>query len=166
MKINITKEQLIDILENEPVHRLLPGFWFFTVWDSDSLVEAERKDGGFGGCQRCAVGAVLARVLAPSTTVEELLHIARQYDDGGRTLDGQGMMEFAKSAAKEKPLHALSAYFEGYAKALTDGDEDMISRWSPHRNNTDSSLRDAIIAFAEEYLPETIEIDTDPKESA
>jgi hypothetical protein len=160
MYITISKAQLIDILKNEPVWRLSPGLWFAAspLWNtplSSGLLET---------CPRCAVGAVLAKVLEREMTARELVAIAREYG-WGTTGCGEGtklserLISLAKASAKKNPLLALNAYFEGLAEIISDEVEEPLSNLS---DASKSRLTTGVIAFVEEHFPQIIEINTNP----
>jgi hypothetical protein len=148
--ITITKSQLIDILKNEPVHRLSSGFWFSHDGYERYVPIAEAKE-----CSRCAVGAVLAAVLDASTPVAQLVDTAVQYDQQ-EYFAAQDMIDFAMEVGEAEPMRALSAYFEGRARQLAKAEQHSMHSALSHQAK--ETLRADTITFAENHLPETIEI--------
>jgi len=105
MLIVVTKAQIIDALENEPIEQLRPGAWFGTAQFPSQLPF----------CARCAVGSVLSTLVQ----YEEVRTAARQLvrtDDTCPDFPLSSLAELEVAAIKlieKSPMAALSYFFEG-----------------------------------------------------
>lgn len=170
----ITKEFIIDAIRKET--RLQAGRWL----DLGDCPEDEGKEAlplKEVDCARCAVGAVLTRVLDPETPAGLAVEIAaeiagdgdfapsvelvlRETIGSGYGFDEDGLYKrltlFAKDIVenRDQPMTALSAFFEGAISIVNE-----LDGYRPtHESGVMERVRDRTIDFVRENFPETVEI--------
>lgn len=155
MKVEITKQLVLDAIENEDIDLLNPGAWI----GSNTLTPPEN-------CSRCMVGCVLNKVVTEFRMIHRAAIEATK--GGGRIspdtdeyapyeYDEDNIRETALEALRDGyPMTALSYFFEGMCLVYaTDEKEDIEAL---PRSMVDE-IREITLRFVRGHFPETMIID-------
>ncbi len=169
MIVEVTKQFIIEALETERLELLKPGCWM----EVDADVSTSKEN-----CPRCAVGAVVNRVLASSTIAADIFSLSGRITAGALVapsdediLEEDDLRDTALEIMHDplgKPMSALSYFFESCCVLeLRVVGRDELEDCSPEEVREVISLaRNSTIRFVKEHFPEKVKIDINGFEPA